>query len=63
MGTPVLVQGLNDHTHVNKMSTGPPLARGPQQPSDFWEFLRMGGVSGCGKESRTVRPRNTTYHG
>ena len=42
MGTPVFAWGLND-THVNKMSTGPPLARGPQQPSDFGGFLRSWG--------------------
>jgi hypothetical protein len=39
IGLPVSVRGLDD-THVNRMSTGPPLARGPQQPSDFWDFLR-----------------------
>jgi hypothetical protein len=42
MGIPVSVQGLND-MQVNKMSTGTPLARGPQQPSVFWEFLRSWG--------------------
>ncbi len=39
---PVSVHGLDD-MHVNRMSTGPPLARGPQQPSDFWDFLRSWG--------------------
>ena len=42
MGSPILDQDLND-MHVNKMSTGPPLAKGPQQPSNFWEFLRSWG--------------------
>jgi hypothetical protein len=42
MGHPVSVQGVDD-THVNKMNTGPALARGPQQPSNFWEFLRSWG--------------------
>ena len=43
MGTrPVSVWGLND-THINKMSTGPPLAKGPQQPGNFWKFLRSWG--------------------
>jgi hypothetical protein len=41
-GLPLLVQGSDD-SHVNKMSTGPALARGPQQPSNFWEFLRSWG--------------------
>ncbi len=39
---PVSVCGLDD-THVNRMSTGPPMARGPQQTSDFWDFLRSWG--------------------
>jgi hypothetical protein len=42
MGHPVSVQGVDD-MHVNKMNTGPALARGPQQPSNFWEFLRSWG--------------------
>ncbi len=43
MGHPVSVQGVDD-MHVNKMNSGPALARGPQQPSNFWEFLRsLGG--------------------
>ena len=25
------------------MNMGPPLSRGPQQPSNFWEFLRSWG--------------------
>ena len=62
MGTPVSVRGLND-MHVNKMSTGPPLASGPQQPSDFWEFLRSWGGEWMWEGARTVRPQNTTYRG
>ncbi len=42
MGRPVSVQGLDDKS-VNIMNMGPPLSRGPQQPSDFWEFLRSWG--------------------
>jgi hypothetical protein len=42
MGLPVSVRGLDD-THVHKLSTGSALARGPQQPSNFWEFLRSWG--------------------
>ncbi len=42
MGHPVSVQGL-DETHVNKLNIGPTLARGPQQPNDFWDFLRTWG--------------------
>jgi hypothetical protein len=42
IGLPVSVRGIDD-THVNRMSTGPSLARGPQQPSDFWDFLRSWG--------------------
>jgi hypothetical protein len=41
-GFPVSVQGSDD-LHVNKMTTSPALARGPQQPSNFWEFLRSWG--------------------
>jgi hypothetical protein len=41
-GLPVSVRGLDD-THVNRTSTGPPMACGPQQPSDFWDFLRSWG--------------------
>ena len=39
---PVSVQGL-DKTHVYKLNVGPHLARGPQQPSNFWEYLRNWG--------------------
>ncbi len=28
-----------DETHVYKLNIGPILARGPQQPSNFWEYL------------------------
>ncbi len=42
VGHPVSVQGVDD-TQVNKMNTGPALARGPQQPSNFWEFSRSWG--------------------
>jgi hypothetical protein len=42
MGHPLSVQGL-DKTHVNKLNIGPTLARGPQQPNNFWDFLRTWG--------------------
>jgi hypothetical protein len=42
MSHPVSGRGVDD-THINKMNTGPALARGPQQPSNFWEFLRSWG--------------------
>jgi hypothetical protein len=42
MGHPVSVQGV-DNMHPSKMNTIPALARGPQQPSNFWEFLRSWG--------------------
>jgi hypothetical protein len=44
MGQPVLVQG-SDKTHINKLNIGSTLERGPQQPSNFWDFLRT-----CGGE-------------
>jgi len=40
---PVSVQGSDD-THVYKLNIGPTLARGPQQTSDFWEYIRNWGV-------------------
>jgi hypothetical protein len=42
IGKPVSVQGL-DEAHVYKLNVGPHLARGPQQPSNFWEYLRNWG--------------------
>ena len=42
MGRSVSVRGL-DNKSVNIMNMGPPLSRGPQQPSNFWEFLRSWG--------------------
>jgi hypothetical protein len=42
IGEPVSVQG-SDETHVYKLNIGPILARGPQQPSDFCEYLRNWG--------------------
>ncbi len=36
------VQGPDD-THVYKLNVGPPLARGPQQPSDFWVYIKNWG--------------------
>jgi hypothetical protein len=42
LGHPVSVQSVDD-THIYTMNTGPALARGTQQPSDFWEFLRSWG--------------------
>jgi hypothetical protein len=39
MDKPVSVQG-SDKTRVYKLNIGPKLARGPQQSSDFWEYLR-----------------------
>jgi hypothetical protein len=42
MAQPVSVQGSHK-THSNKLNIGPTLARGPQQPSDFWDFLRTWG--------------------
>ncbi len=39
IGKPVSVQG-SDETHVYNLNIGPILARGPQQPSNFWEYLR-----------------------
>ncbi len=42
IGLPVSVQGL-DFTYVYKLNTGTTLARGPQQPSNFWEYLRAWG--------------------
>jgi hypothetical protein len=41
-GLPVSVRGL-DEMHVNRLGTGPPMAQGPWQPSDFWDFLRSWG--------------------
>ena len=38
IGKPASVQGL-DETHVYKLNVGPHLAQGPQQPSNFWEYL------------------------
>ncbi len=37
MGQPESVQGSYE-AHVNKLNMGPTLARGPQQPSNFWDF-------------------------
>jgi hypothetical protein len=42
MGQPVSVQG-SDETQVNKLNIVPTLARGPQQPSYLWDFLRTWG--------------------
>ncbi len=42
IGEPVSVQG-SDETHVYKLNIGPPLARGPQQPSDFWVYIKNWG--------------------
>jgi hypothetical protein len=42
IGEPVSVQG-SDETHVYKLNIGPTLARGPQQTSDFWEYIRNWG--------------------
>jgi hypothetical protein len=42
MGHPVSVQGL-DKTHIINLNIGPTLARGPQQPNNFWDFLRTWG--------------------
>ncbi len=42
MGHSVSVQGLEE-THVNELNIGPTLARGPQQPNNFWDFLRTWG--------------------
>ncbi len=42
IGEPVSVQGSDD-THVYKLNVGPPLARGPQQPSDFWVYIKNWG--------------------
>ena len=42
IGEPVSVQG-SDITHVYKLNIGPILARGHQQPSNFWEYLRNWG--------------------
>ena len=33
----------SDKTHVYKLNVGPHLARGSQQPSNFWEYLRNWG--------------------
>jgi hypothetical protein len=41
-GLPVPVCDLNE-MHVNRLGTGPTMARGPQQPSEFWDFLRSWG--------------------
>jgi hypothetical protein len=42
MGQLVSVQG-SDKTHINQLNIGPTLARGPQQLSNFWNFLRTWG--------------------
>jgi hypothetical protein len=42
IGEPVSVQG-SDKTYVYKLNIGPTLARGPQQPSNFWEYIRNWG--------------------
>jgi hypothetical protein len=42
MGKLVSVQG-SEETHVYKLNIGPTLARDPQQPSNFWEYLRNWG--------------------
>jgi hypothetical protein len=42
MGKPVSVQG-SEETHVYKLNIGLTLARDPQQPSNFWEYLRNWG--------------------
>jgi len=42
IGEPVSVQG-SDETHVYKLNIGPTLARGPQQTSNFWEYIRNWG--------------------
>jgi hypothetical protein len=42
IGHPVSVQGVDD-MHINKMNISPALARGPQQHSNYWEFLRSWG--------------------
>ena len=48
MGKPVSVQG-SDEAHVYKLNIGPILERGPQQPSNFWEYLRNWGGEWMGK--------------
>ena len=42
MGKPVAVQG-SEETHVYELNIGPTLARDPQQPSNFWDYLRNWG--------------------
>jgi hypothetical protein len=42
IGEPVSVQG-SDETHVYKLNIGPTLTRGPQQPSDFWVYIKNWG--------------------
>ncbi len=42
LGLPVSVQG-SDEQQVYKLMVGPSLTRGPQQPSNFWDFLMSWG--------------------
>jgi hypothetical protein len=42
IGQPVSNEG-SDKIHVYKLNIGPTLTRGPQQPSNFWEYLRTWG--------------------